>query len=47
MILTTACSTWLANKERHQGIDQTPAFVASYRNVGSANQPRFDKVNDD
>ena len=37
----------IANKERHEGIDQTPAFVASYRNVGSANQPRFDKVNDD
>ena len=37
----------VANKERHEGIDQTPAFVASYRNVGSANQPRFDKVNDD
>ena len=27
----------IANKERHEGIDQTPAFVASYRNVGSAN----------
>ena len=37
----------VANKERHEGINQTPAFVASYRNVGSPDEPRFDKVNDD
>ena len=35
----------VANKERYEGVDQTPAAVASYRNVGSATSPAFERVN--
>ena len=35
----------VANKERYEGVDQTPAAVASYRNVGTATSPAFERVN--
>ncbi|MGB1636665.1 MAG: FG-GAP repeat domain-containing protein, partial [Flavobacteriales bacterium] len=35
----------VANKERYEGVDQTPAAVAVYRNIGSAESPSFELVN--
>ncbi len=35
----------VANKERYEGVDQTPAAVAAYRNIGSAESPAFELVN--
>ena len=35
----------VANKERYEGVDQTPAAVAVYRNIGSVESPAFDLVN--
>tara|TARA_B110000003_G_scaffold15065_2_gene14755 strand:- start:10618 stop:12915 length:2298 start_codon:yes stop_codon:yes gene_type:complete len=37
----------IANKERYEGIDQTPAAIASFRNVGSTTEPVFERNNDD
>jgi hypothetical protein len=34
----------VANKERYEGVDQTPAAVAAYRNVGTAESPSFELV---
>ena len=34
----------VANKERYEGVDQTPAAVAVFRNAGTATQPQFDLV---
>ena len=35
----------VANKERYEGVDQTPAAVAVYRNIGTASTPSFALVN--
>ena len=35
----------VANKERYEGVDQTPASVAAFRNVGNATEPKFDLIN--
>lgn len=35
----------VANKERYEGVDETPAAIAVYRNVGSASEPAFELVN--
>ena len=37
----------VANKERYEGVNQTPAAVASYRNVGSFQNPAFEIVQSD
>jgi hypothetical protein len=37
----------VANKERYEGIDQTPAAIAGFRNVGSTTEPAFERNNDD
>ena len=34
----------VANKERYEGVDQTPAAVAVFRNAGTATDPQFDLV---
>lgn len=34
----------VANKERYEGVDQTPAAVAVFRNVGTTTEPQFDLV---
>ena len=34
----------VANKERYEGVDQTPAAVAVFRNTGTATEPQFDLV---
>ena len=34
----------VANKERYEGVDQTPAAVAVFRNAGTATEPQFDLV---
>ena len=34
----------VANKERYEGVDQTPAAVAVFRNAGTASEPQFDLV---
>ena len=34
----------VANKERYEGVDQTPAAVAVFRNGGTATEPQFDLV---
>ena len=34
----------VANKERYEGVDQTPAAVAVFRNAGTATEPHFDLV---
>ena len=34
----------VANKERYEGVDQTPASVAVFRNAGTAIEPQFDLV---
>ena len=34
----------VANKERYEGVDQTPAAVAVFRNAGTATEPKFDLV---
>ena len=34
----------MANKERYEGVDQTPAAVAVFRNGGTATEPQFDLV---
>ena len=37
----------VANKERYEGVDQTPAAVAVFRNVGTATEPEFELVDND
>ena len=34
----------VANKERYEGVDQTPAAVAVFRNAGTTTEPQFDLV---
>jgi hypothetical protein len=34
----------VANKERYEGVDQTPAAIATYRNVGTVDNPSFEFV---
>ena len=34
----------VANKERYEGVDQTPAAVAAFRNVGNPTDPQFQLV---
>ena len=34
----------VANKERYEGVDQTPAAVAVFRNAGTATEPEFDLI---
>mgnify|MGYP001489171489 FL=1 len=34
----------VANKERYEGVDQTPAAVAVFRNTGTTTEPQFDLV---
>ena len=34
----------VANKERYEGVDQTPAAVAVFRNAGTATEPQFHLV---
>ena len=34
----------VANKERYEGVDQTPAAVAVFRNAGTASEPQFELV---
>ena len=34
----------VANKERYEGVDQTPAAIACYRNIGTSEAPAFDLV---
>ena len=34
----------VANKERYGGIDDTPASIAAYRNVGTASEPAFQEI---
>ena len=34
----------VANKERYEGVDQTPAAVAVFRNGGTVTEPQFDLV---
>ena len=37
----------VANKERYEGVDQTPAAVAVFRNVGTTTEPEFELVDND
>lgn len=37
----------VANKERYEGVDQTPAAIACYRNAGTSEMPAFDLVSMD
>ena len=34
----------VANKERYEGVDQTPASIATYKNVGTADNPVFELI---
>ena len=34
----------VANKERHEGVGETPAAIAAYKNVGTASSPVFQEV---
>lgn len=36
----------VANKERYEGVDQTPASVSVYRNVGDETQPSFELIHE-